>query len=191
MGFVRRRYFDDIEVTRRLETLTPRHRMVFAAGCAERTLWRYLQWAESNAPSGATEMAAILNRLWDVVEERAAPTSLRLVRKRVSALIPGSEDERPELGADDAALALLYAIDCAIGDGDANEAIDAADRSYESWLKDETRSGNVTTMAVIDEQEKASPVLQRELAFQLTLLEHLEREPNPGRNNVQEVSGAS
>lgn len=191
MGYVRRRYFDDIEVTRRLETLTPRHRMVFAAGCAERTLGRYLQWAEVNDPSAATEMTAILERLWDVVEDRAMPASLRLVRKRVSSLVPGSEDERPEFGAEDAALALLYAIDCAVADGDANEASDAADRSYESWLKDETRFGDVTTMAVIDEREKSSPVLQRELAFQLALLERLEREPNPGRQLVQEASGAS
>lgn len=171
----------------RLVRLQPRQRMAFAVACAERVLWRLIEWANEYDETATPRIEDAIRMLWDVIEERRDASGLGTYAATIESLVPDPDEQEVTLGADDAALALLYAINCAIKAGDTSEALDAAERSYAAWLHEETLGDRVATDDVLDSRERTSSVLQREIAYQRDLLARVENEPRPSRKLVQQA----
>jgi uncharacterized protein YjaG (DUF416 family) len=166
----------------RLQSLSPMHRIAFAAACAERTLWRYLTWAKQEGkPSSGQEMHDIVQELWAEIDLGSLNgIKLKKAAARCEELIPNPDEEPVEPGADNAAFAVLYALQCAISGGQVTDALDAAEKSYRSWWTTETLQDD----QVIDDpellrRERSSPQLRKEVDFQMAVLKRLEAAEKP------------
>jgi len=173
--------WDRERLKQRLQSLSPMHRIAFAAACAERTLWRYLTWAKQEGKPFGQEMHAIMHDVWAEIDQGSLNIKkLKKAAARCEELVPDPEEETVTHSADNAALAVLYALQCAISGGQVTDALDAAEKSYRSWWNTETLQDD----EVIDDRELLqrewnSPQLKKEVDFQVAVLKRLETVDKP------------
>jgi hypothetical protein len=157
----------------RLERLRPLQRIAFAAECAARSVWLFHSWARRKHRRYGPELQAICEELRTAV--RQGGSDFHPLERHVPAFDHLVQEEYTR-GADQAALAVLYAVQCALGGGSTRHALDAAEKAYSTrWVAVTTpEDDTVVALDEIDRREAASPELRKELAFQLELLTKLE-----------------
>lgn len=128
-------HYNEQELVRRLEQLSPKLRVVFAAACAERLLPTYFSFSERTGNGDPSRLAMILERLW--VDLQGNPMSTEEMRANLDvcmSLIPQEGEDLwvdEQAYAEDAAVALAYALRCRQS-GESQEAAWAARRAYEA-----------------------------------------------------------
>ncbi|MGK3968402.1 DUF416 family protein [Sorangium sp. So ce118] len=127
--------FDEVQLIKDIERLAPRHRVAFAAACAERLRPAYLTFSARTGRGNPRQYEAILDLLWsDLDEQRMTDAEVSAHMESCMALIP-QEDDGPwineQASAEDAGAALAYALQCRQS-GQSQEAAWAARCSYEA-----------------------------------------------------------
>jgi uncharacterized protein YjaG (DUF416 family) len=128
-------HYNEQELIRRLEQLSPTLRAVFAAACAERLLPAYFSFSEQTGKGDSSQLAMILERLW--ADLQGNPMSTEEMRANLDvcmSLVPQEGEDLwvdEQVYAEDAAAALAYALRCRQS-GESQEAAWAARRAYEA-----------------------------------------------------------
>ncbi|XXY44276.1 DUF416 family protein [Sorangium sp. So ce269] len=127
--------FDEAQLIKDIERLAPRHRVAFAAACAERLRPAYLTFSARTGRGNPRQYEAILDLLWsDLDKQRMTDAEVSAHMEICMALIP-QEDDGPwineQASAEDAGAALAYALQCRQS-GQSQEAAWAARCAYEA-----------------------------------------------------------
>jgi uncharacterized protein YjaG (DUF416 family) len=170
--------FDEEELVRRLQLLSPAFRVAFAAACAERQLPAYLVFYAAAKRGDPHALAEILSRLWDDLTSNPMPHSeVEGALEVCMSLIP-REDEglwiNEQAYAEDAAAAVAYALRTRLTEN-AQESAWAARRAYEAvdhFVIDQLGLSPKTPEE--EEQVASHPLVQTELIRQDRDLKHLE-----------------
>ena len=167
--------------------MTELQRIAFAAACATRALVRVNQWTDDWRRHVCHEAIAML---WEFLVDHDV-TALRTAESQVRAAIPDLDEEVVTFGADRAVFAILYALQCAIRNGDEERALKCISEAYGAWSSEETlRAGSPVTGDVMDARERDSAVLQREISFQDGALRIAMQNPEPRREHfLQSLRG--
>ena len=127
--------YDESLLRAGLARLPRKHRAAFAAACAERLFPAYVRFAHEARRGDPEALRTALNLLWDdLAGNPVSELTLRASAEKCLALVP-REDEEPwvesQPSADDAAAALVYAIQSMVTDG-TQEAAWSARRAYDA-----------------------------------------------------------
>jgi uncharacterized protein YjaG (DUF416 family) len=176
--------FNETQLVRHVERLSPRLRVAFAAASAERLLPAYVHFAQQTGRADAAVLAELLDRLWqDLQGDRMSAQEVQDRLNRCMALIPDEDEDEDqsseeyvaamEAQADHAASALAYAYRCRQNEA-AQEAAWAARRAYEAvdhWVIN--RDDIDISKRGAEQRVLSHPLVQAELARQRRDLEEL------------------
>jgi len=169
--------FVEPQLREQLDRLPKEHRAAFAASCAERLFPAYERFSEEAGRGDPQTLRAALSRLWeDLACDPLSELELHASPKNCLALVP-PEDEEPwaesQPSADDAAAALVYALESRVKD-DSQEAAWSARRAYDALdrflMSDQP---GVIVTAAAEHQVQEHPLVQAELARQRRDLDEL------------------
>jgi uncharacterized protein YjaG (DUF416 family) len=169
--------FDETQLVRNLEQLSPLIRVVFAAMCAERLRPAYLAFSTLTGRGEPAEFEAILDRLWDDVDGKLMTNDeIDIKIERCMGIIP-QEDEGiwvdEQAHAEDAATALTYVLRCRQS-GQSQEAAWAARCVYETLDHYVISQDNVdVSVSGAEIRVLSHPLIQAELARQHLDLEEM------------------
>jgi uncharacterized protein YjaG (DUF416 family) len=181
--------FEEAELAKAIQHLSPQARSAFAAACAQRLLPCYSRFSKRTGRGDPTKLAAALGRLWDDLSgSPMSDAEIEAEIKTCMALIP-QEDDGPwvmeQAAAEDAASALAYALRCR-ENGLASEAAWAARRAYEAvtYFCEHLEDNNTGKVRMLDYSQRrsecarhlANPLVQAELARQQRDLDELLRD---------------
>lgn len=170
-------HYNEQELIRRLEQLSPKLRAAFAAACAERLLPTYFSFSKRTGKGDPSRLAMILERLWaDLQGNPMSPEEIKTNLNVCLPLIPREDDEpwvEEQMYAEDAAAALAYALRSRQS-GESQEAAWAARRAYEAVdYYVINRVGIDVNQPVGEEQVLSHDIVQAELARQYRDVEDL------------------
>ncbi len=168
--------FEEPLLRAQLDRLPREHRAAFAAACAERLFPAYMRFSHEARRADPETLRAALSRLWDdLTGNPLSELELRASAKKCLALVP-SEDEEPsdeQPSAEDAAAALVYALESRVKEG-SQEAAWSARRAYDALdrfiMSDEP--GVIVTEAA-EQRVLEHSLVQAELARQRRDLDEL------------------
>ena len=168
------------EIAEYLGRLPARLRVVFALDCAVHALPRYNLWSEQEGRdwSQPVRLEKAVELVWSVIENNEIRTpELRSEVEQIYELVPDTEQfsDASGIGALDAGLALVEAINCAIFWGDINHALLASDAAlvsanstlgkgeyYQHLSQEElAREAKATTQEFLSEKERQLNVLEK------------------------------
>jgi len=166
---------DDLE--RELASLSPAHRVAFAALCSERLLPVYGTFSRMEAWGDAAVLRRGLDAVWNWLAGRSPS------RQLVQDLIDACEAAAPDTeefssayasAALNAAAAVVEALECCL-DGSVEHAVQAATLSIDTiWMHVQARDG-VAGSVVAEAKVLGDPAILRETRRQDDDLAHLKR----------------
>jgi uncharacterized protein YjaG (DUF416 family) len=163
-------HFNEQWLIAKLDELSPRLRVLFAAIAAEKLSPAYLKYSHRAGRGDPTALSAVLERLWrDIEGERMDSEQVQDSLELVIKLIPREDDSSwiPEqASAEDATAAVAYALRCR-ENGQSTESVWAARRAYEAVDHFViTKTGIDISRPGANEAVLSSPLVQAELARQ-------------------------
>ena len=124
--------FDKSNLTTALSRLPTRHRMAFAAACAERLLPLYEQFMSTTKFGDLKVLRDAVDLVWNFIKGQGRIEQLRSAQRSVEAVTPNTEDFGSSLAsrALDAASAVAQAIDTCL-EPSATTAVETAEIAWE------------------------------------------------------------